>query len=112
MNKHELRDIQRKLGLRIDEVAEVLGVELFTVQQWASGVWPIPRIAEKFLRSFEIHKKVAEDYRDDTYKFGYRDGRLENTQSAHDDGYTRGYDFGFLQGVLAVTKMMLEEKKI
>ena len=89
MNKHELHDIQRKLGLRIDEVAEALGVELFTVQQWSSGVWPIPRIAAKFLHSLWETKTILDSAID----------ILEAIRIAHDNGYDRGYKRGIQVGL-------------
>ena len=45
------RKLQKKLQLTDEETAETLGVQLFVVQQWGMGIWIMPRMAEKFLRT-------------------------------------------------------------
>ena len=70
MDKHEFRNIQKKLKLTNIGVSEVLDVELFTVQQWASGIWDIPRPMIKFLHTLLL---------------------MKNSESSYNEGYAKGY---------------------
>ena len=70
MDKHEFRNIQKKLKLTNIGVSEALDAELFTVQQWASGIWPIPRSIAKFLYVLLL---------------------MKNSELSYNEGYAKGY---------------------
>jgi hypothetical protein len=50
MDKDAFQNIQKKLELTSGGMSKALGVELFTVQMWGCGLWPVPRSIAKFLR--------------------------------------------------------------
>ena len=66
MDKERLRNIQKKLKLTNETTAHELGVELFTVQQWGSGIWEIPPVVAKALYLLQANNSA--------YKYGYDQG--------------------------------------
>ena len=74
MDKEGLRNIQKKLKLTNETTAATLGVGLFTVQQWASGVWSIPPIVEKALHILQANNYAYIYGYDQGYEAGYREG--------------------------------------
>ena len=78
MDKGGLKNIQKKLKLTNEGTAFALGIELFTVQQWACGIWEIPPIADKALHILQANNRA--------YEYGYRQGY----EAGFDDGDTEG----------------------
>jgi len=74
MDKKAFQNIQKKLGLTLSEVSEALAVELFTVQQWSCGTWPVPRPMAKFLHALLSMKRDNEAIYMSGYGRGYRTG--------------------------------------
>ena len=91
MDKEGLRNIQKKLKLTNETTAATLGVELFTVQQWCSGVWEIPPIADKALHILQANDRA--------YAYGY------------DQGYTLGCEDGHVQGQKAVHRWLYSSQR-
>ena len=97
MDKHGFREIQKKLKLTNEGVSEALDVELFTVQNWASGNWPIPDPIVKFLRTLLSTQRDHEAIYTEGYNRGYRTGK-EDKYLNKVRGYTTGYDEGYKEG--------------
>ena len=103
MDKIAFRNIQKKLGLTNEGVSEAVDVELFTVQQWASGIWPIPRPVAKLLRILLLLKRSRSN-RASEYTTGYDEGYLEGIRG-HMKAYDRGYIQGYTEGQEAERKV-------
>ena len=85
MDKHEFRNIQKKLKLTNADTSKVLGVQIFTVRSWASGLWEVPLMAEKFLRHLLL-TRIEDDYRPG-YNAGYSKGYKAGLMRGFTDGY-------------------------
>ena len=101
MDKLAFREIQKKLKLTNEGVSEAIDVELFTVQQWGGGVWPVPKAMAKFLRTLLSAQRDMTD----VYMSGYNRGRnrgydegclsaIEEYTTGYDEGYRTGYKYG------------------
>jgi uncharacterized protein (DUF2132 family) len=95
MDKHGFRETQKKLKLTNEGISETMDVELFTVQQWASGNWPIPKAMVKFLRTLLSARRDMEA----VYMSGFHRGRNDGHKRAQLDDFTRGYDEGYREGL-------------
>jgi hypothetical protein len=82
MDNKAFQNIQKKLALTNEGISEAMDVELFTVRQWASGIWPVPRPIAKFLRTLLSMKrnKKAMDY------------NIKGVLLGYDRGYAKGFD--------------------
>lgn len=107
MDNKAFQNIQKKLRLTNEGTAEALDTELFVVQQWASGVWPIPRPIAKFLYTLLSIRRDNFHYRMDEYRDGYLEGykvRKKEDESNARWGYTGltkyvdGYADGYTEG--------------
>lgn len=94
MDKLAFREIQKKLKLTNEGISEAMDVELFTVQQWASGVWPVPKAMAKFLRAMLSAQRDMTD----VYMSGYHRGRNSGRSIGRKEGHTEGYDTGYTVG--------------
>ena len=60
MDNKEFQNVQKKLRMTNERSSEVLGVSLFTVQQWASGIWMIPKPIVNFLRVLQENQRLRD----------------------------------------------------
>ena len=113
MDKKAFQNIQKKLGLTNEGTAEALDVELFTVQMWVCGTWPVPRPIAKFLHSLLSMKRDNEAIYMAGYKgrnAGLKEGRVEGKDSIAEyarglaEGYSTGHNDGYGAGLKAGRK--------
>jgi hypothetical protein len=97
MDKLAFREIQKKLKLTNEGVSEAMDVELFIVQQWASGVWLIPKAMAKFLRTLLSAQRDMEAVYMSGYHRGHNTGGEEGRLAVVED-YTTEYDQGHSDG--------------
>lgn len=93
MTRYEFKEMVEKLGMTRDKTAERLGVSLFTVSQYHSGMWSVPFPIEKLLEALV----AIDDYRYSetrVYDRGYVDGRTNSYDKGFSKGFDKGFDFG------------------
>ena len=98
MDKLAFREIQKKLKLTNEGVSEAMDVELFAVQQWAAGTWPVPKAMAKFLRTLLSAKRDMADAHMSGYHQGRNNGYKESRPGTIEN-YTAGYDEGYREGL-------------
>ena len=126
MDNVEFINIQKKLRMTDSMAADVMGIRLQTVKNWASGVWEIPHMAEKFLRvlqdidrlcerDYEGHKR---DYWCNSYKeyeighdTGFDVGYGRGSKEGYDVGYDKGYSRGRIEGIIFGTSKTYDMMK-
>ena len=91
MDRLAFREIQKKLKLTNEGVSEAIDVELFTVQQWASGMWPVPKAMAKFLRTLLSAQRDMTD----VYMSGYGKGLSEGRRRECNDTYAQSLQCAF-----------------
>lgn len=87
MDKKAFQNIQKKLGLTNEGVSEALDVELFTVQMWARGTWPVPRPIVKFLRLLLSTQ---------------RDSRNGGSEVGCEHSYAKGFNNGYIAAMRTI----------
>jgi hypothetical protein len=75
MDKHGFMSIQKKLRMTHEQIAEAMDIDLFQVQQWASGIWDIPRSMQKFLRTLLSMERDMTEVYVAAYGRGYAAGK-------------------------------------
>jgi hypothetical protein len=96
VDKHGFREIQKKLRLTNEGVSETMDVELFTVQNWATGAWPIPKAIAKFLHTLVVLSKKEDPL--DVYAKGHATGYSRGYSKGSNDGFTAGKQVGYTYG--------------
>ena len=97
MDNVEFINIQKKLRMTDQMAADVMGVRLQTVKNWASGVWCIMPMAEKFLRVLQdIGRPCERDY--EGHKRDYWCNSYKEYEIGHDTGFNVGYGIGSKEG--------------
>ncbi len=42
MSEFNIKEARKRLGLRINQLSEILGVHRRSIHRWESGAWPVP----------------------------------------------------------------------